>query len=294
VNYRLPALAADATLMGSATVVADVNSPSPNNQIAARLLDVAPGGQQTLVARGLFRPPTGNGRQVFQLHPNGYTFAAGHVPKLQLLAKDSAGDPANGNNLAAYGRQSNGQTAITVSDVEVRLPVIEEPGGQVVAPAPKPIPCGEAGVADLNGALVQGAKFGDGPITLNKGSVSVPVESATGANACSVRVELVGEPVKAKKKKGKKKKGKKGKKSAPTVLAQASAEIGGGQTANVVLAATAAGKKALSSGRRSYTVRLVTLNATGQPTATTQTTLGTKAKKKKKGKKKKGKKKRKK
>ena len=57
--------------------------------LAARLWDVAPGGAtQTLVARALYRPRPGK-HQVFQLHPNGWHFAAGHVPKLELVGSDS-------------------------------------------------------------------------------------------------------------------------------------------------------------------------------------------------------------
>ena len=72
------------TLLGSPTVIADITSSSPTSQIAARLLDVGPDGNQTLVARGLYRPDA-DGRQVFQLHPNGWKFEDGHVPKLELL-----------------------------------------------------------------------------------------------------------------------------------------------------------------------------------------------------------------
>ena len=55
--------------------------------LAARLWDVAPGGAtQTLVARALLPAAPGQ-RQVFQLHPNGWRFAAGHVPKLELVGK---------------------------------------------------------------------------------------------------------------------------------------------------------------------------------------------------------------
>ncbi len=80
------------TLLGSPTVVADITSPGSDSQIAARLLDVDTGtNTQTLVARGLWRPAITSGpeRQVFQLHPNGYRFADGHVVKLELLPKDS-------------------------------------------------------------------------------------------------------------------------------------------------------------------------------------------------------------
>ena len=56
-------------------------------------------------------------KQVFQLHGNGWKFAAGHVPKLELLPYDSP-----------YGRQSNGQGEVIVSDLQLRLPVRDRPG----------------------------------------------------------------------------------------------------------------------------------------------------------------------
>jgi predicted acyl esterase len=137
-SYRLdPAPAGGFTLMGSPTIVADVNSQSPTSQIAARLLDVDPGsGDETLVARGLYRPEinadTAPTSQVFQLHPNGWKFEPGHVAKLELLPDDQP-----------YGRNSNGQAAVTVSNLELRLPVLDQPdGGLIQQPAPKIVPEG--------------------------------------------------------------------------------------------------------------------------------------------------------
>jgi predicted acyl esterase len=136
-TYRLPAASGSGyTLLGSPTVVADVNSPGPTSQIAARLLDVSPDGTETLVARALYRPDVNSGptptRQVFQLHPDGWKFAAGHVAKLELLPND-----------APYGRFSNGQLPITVSNLELRLPVLEKPKGKTISPpAPKVVPPG--------------------------------------------------------------------------------------------------------------------------------------------------------
>jgi hypothetical protein len=93
---------------------------------------VAPDGKQTLVARTVYRPePTG--RQVFQLHPAGWRFERGHVAKLQLLGRD-----------APYARPANRPFSVAVKDVEVRLPVAERPGGQVLAPAPPFVPAGRA------------------------------------------------------------------------------------------------------------------------------------------------------
>jgi hypothetical protein len=103
-------------------------------------LDVAPGGNATLVARGLYRPEVNVGtdptEQVFQLHPDAYHFDTGHVAKLELLPND-----------APYGRASNGQLPVTVSNLELRLPVLESPadlGNGIVVnqPATKVVPSG--------------------------------------------------------------------------------------------------------------------------------------------------------
>ena len=83
---------------------------------AGRLWDVAPdGSSQTLVARGLFRP-SGSGRYVWQLNANGWRFAAGHVPKLELLGEDPP-----------YARPSNGSFTIDVTRLQLRLPVRNAP-----------------------------------------------------------------------------------------------------------------------------------------------------------------------
>ena len=164
-SYRLPAAPQGGyTLMGSPTVIADFLETDPNSQVAARLLDVAPDETETLVARGLWRPAVGPKppRQVFQMHADGYRFEAGHVAKVELLAADSP-----------YGRVSNGQQPIAVSNLQVRLPVLERPGtasGFVKAPAPKFVPRGyqladqfkqlrEPGAKPLGGVKHRGARL---------------------------------------------------------------------------------------------------------------------------------------
>src|SRR6201999_2890211 len=116
------------------TIVANIEAPSPNSQIAARLVDVAPNNTETLVARRLYRPDGGSQQMVFQLHPQGYKFAEGHVAKVELLPNDYP-----------YGRFSNLQTPITVNSFEMRLPVMDQPGalgGLVHKPAAKVVPAG--------------------------------------------------------------------------------------------------------------------------------------------------------
>lgn len=125
------------TMIGSATVVADFTLPGATSQVAARLLDVGPDGQETLISRGLWRPAVSARpvRQVFQLHPGGWRFAAGHIVKLELLPND-----------VPYGRASNGQQNVTVSQLQLRLPTVALPGtdgGLVRAPLAKVLPPGE-------------------------------------------------------------------------------------------------------------------------------------------------------
>jgi hypothetical protein len=70
--------------------------------------------RRPLVARGVYRldPTRPDGLQAFQLHPGAWHFAAGHVPKLELLGQD-----------APYARASNGLFHIVVDDLQQRLPV---------------------------------------------------------------------------------------------------------------------------------------------------------------------------
>jgi hypothetical protein len=130
-NWRLPAVTGPGyTLLGSPTVVADVKVTGTFPAIVTRLWDVAPDGTQSLVARGLYRPDA-PGRQVFQLHPNGWRFERGHVAKLQLLGRD-----------APYARTSNGEFSVEVSNLELRLPVREAAGRDIASPAAPFVPPG--------------------------------------------------------------------------------------------------------------------------------------------------------
>jgi predicted acyl esterase len=111
-NYRLPVQAPGFTLLGSPTIKADLATVGEDSELAARLLDVLPNGEERLVARGLLRPGKGGKAIVFQLHPQGYRFAAGDTVKLELLPAD-----------VPYARPSNLQAPITISNLQLRLPV---------------------------------------------------------------------------------------------------------------------------------------------------------------------------
>jgi predicted acyl esterase len=111
-TYRLPAVPPGGyTLLGSPTITADLATVGSDSELAARLLDVSPEETERLVARGLLRPGSGGKGVVFQLHPQGYRFAAGHVVKLELVPADPP-----------YSRPSNLQGPITVSNLHLRLP----------------------------------------------------------------------------------------------------------------------------------------------------------------------------
>ena len=105
------------TLLGAPRVTARLavsGTPPSDAQVAARLWDVAPGGtSQTRVARALYRP-SGGKTDTWELHANGWRFAPGHTPKLELLGRD-----------APYGRPSNGAFTIDVSRLELTLPTRE-------------------------------------------------------------------------------------------------------------------------------------------------------------------------
>jgi hypothetical protein len=129
-TYRLPAATGSGyTLLGSPTVTANLNVTGTYPYVAERLLDVDPAtNTETLVARGVYRidPNAPDGRQEFQLHPGAWHFAAGHIPKLELLGQDSP-----------YLRPSNGTFSISVSNLQLQLPVHEAPGAPGTPPAVK-------------------------------------------------------------------------------------------------------------------------------------------------------------
>jgi acetyl esterase/lipase len=117
-TYRLPvATGKGYTLLGAPTIRArlKVTGEPGVAQVAGRLWDVAPdGSSQTLVARGEYRPTGAAAGELWQLHANGWRFAAGHVPKLELLGSSP---PSS--------RPSNGDFSVEVERLELRLPVRE-------------------------------------------------------------------------------------------------------------------------------------------------------------------------
>jgi hypothetical protein len=142
-TYKLPAATTAFTLAGSPTLVAKLTTTSANDAVMARLYDVD-GATQRLIARGVQRPlgvGAGPTEQVFQLYPQAWTVQPGHVLKLELLAQDSP-------YLRTSSPLAAPQQPVQVTDLQLRLPVVDAPGAdlgngiKVATPAAKYVPAG--------------------------------------------------------------------------------------------------------------------------------------------------------
>lgn len=103
------------TLLGLPTVTATIQTTGDFGELDSMLFDVSPDGSERLISRGAYRLTNNQTGQItFQLHGNGYAFAAGHTAKLVLLGSD---DP--------YLRMSNDTAfSVQVSNVTVTLPTV--------------------------------------------------------------------------------------------------------------------------------------------------------------------------
>ncbi|HWO47184.1 MAG TPA: CocE/NonD family hydrolase C-terminal non-catalytic domain-containing protein, partial [Solirubrobacterales bacterium] len=214
-NYRLAVPAPGFTLLGSPTVIADLTATGTDSELAARLLDVLPDGKERLVARGLLRPGSGGDDVVFQLHPQGYRFAAGDTVKLELLPSD-----------APYARPSNLQAPITVSDLELRLPVREQPGalgGLVQTPAAP----GRTAAPGIGGGLPLGVAGLAGRLRAGNRAIKAPLRCLGGP--CQGQVVL---------------------RAGKRVLARDSYSLRDGAREGVPIELTKAGRKLVSAKRR--------------------------------------------
>jgi len=225
-NYRLQVPAPGFTLLGSPTIVADIATANVDSELAARLLDVLPGGEERLVARGLLRPGSGGAGVVFQLHPQGYRFAPGSTVKLELLPSDPP-----------YARPSNLQGPITVSNLRLRLPVLEQPGalgGLVQAPSnptagPPPPASGSA------------AKPGSGSGGAKPGVASLVQRPVAGRKTVALRLQCRGGDCS----------GQISLRVGRRVLARGAYGIPNGRTPKLQLRLTKAGRRIVRTHRRS-------------------------------------------
>jgi len=100
------------TMMGLPTITASVKTVGDYGEIDARLWDVVASGEQRLISRGVYRlNENQSGTITFQLHGNGYEFAAGDTVKLELLGRD-----------APTYRASNFPFTVEVTSLSVALP----------------------------------------------------------------------------------------------------------------------------------------------------------------------------
>jgi fermentation-respiration switch protein FrsA (DUF1100 family) len=101
------------TMLGLPTITANIAASGKFGQIDARLWDISPNDDtQRLISRGVYSLKTNQtGRITFQLHGNGYRFAAGHRVQLELLGRD-----------APYYQAGNFPVSVDVSKLTVSLP----------------------------------------------------------------------------------------------------------------------------------------------------------------------------
>jgi fermentation-respiration switch protein FrsA (DUF1100 family) len=221
-NYRLQVPSPGFTLLGSPTITADLATTNEDSELAERLLDVMPNGEERLVARGLLRPGAGGTGVVFQLHPQGYRFAGGDTLKLELLPSD-----------APYARPSNMQAPITVSNLRLRLPVLEQPGslsGLVQVPSDPRTGPGRGGSA-TGGVAAIAARRGAASLArgLLAGRKAVSLRLRCAGGACSGRLRIV---------------------ARSRLLASGSYSLAGGWTTRLHLRLTRRGRKLLAARRR--------------------------------------------
>jgi dienelactone hydrolase len=235
VEYDFPTVPAGGyTLMGAPTIEADISVVNGSeSQIAGKLFEVYPDGFHRLVARGVYRP-NASGRQVFQLASNAYRFPPGVTPRLQLVAGDAIGTSPVSNF-----RLSNDQRDITISNVDLRLPVMEKPGsaqGQVRYPQPKTIPAGYRVSPDYRPSILKAkrARLGGKKLTL---TVECP-SSAYSCGTASIKVKgkVKGKSVAA------------GSRSGLTIVK--------GRSATLKITLSKAIRKALKGSRRGHKVQL--------------------------------------
>jgi len=205
-SYELPvATGGGYTVMGSPTVIARIAQPGINSQLAARLVDVSPDGTvKTLVNRALWRPTATSDHQVLQLQPNGWKVEEGHRLRLEVLPGDYSDLP-----LATFGRKSTDQQTARISDLELRIPVLDQPGsagGAVKAPVKRVLPDRPGvrlapGFGAAGSVRVAGGPGITGKATIRKGRLRATVRCQT-AYRCPGTTTLIGAPKKGRKGKG--------------------------------------------------------------------------------------------
>ncbi len=118
-QYELPP-SSGYTMLGFPKIkarIATTGAGAVDGELAGRLWDVDPGtNKQTLVSKGIYRLD-GNqrGKIVFELNGNGWRFEQGHIPKFELLGRDSP----------TYRPSNNEDFNVTIDSVRLKLPTVE-------------------------------------------------------------------------------------------------------------------------------------------------------------------------
>lgn len=115
------------TLLGLPAIRATVAVKGTYAQLAARLWDIAPNGQQRLISRGV-RRLTANQKGTINwlLSGNGYRVEAGHQLRLELLGSDFTAKTAL--QVPMY-RPSNGTFSVAISKLTLTLPTLQRSSG---------------------------------------------------------------------------------------------------------------------------------------------------------------------
>ena len=109
------------------------------------------------------------------------------MPKLELMALTTASRRTRPASLS-YGRASNDQQDITVSDLEARMPVLEKPGaldGLVKAPAEKFLPDGYDLAADFAALKTAKPKLADDKLKVKGGKATAEVSCPKAFDSCN-------------------------------------------------------------------------------------------------------------
>jgi hypothetical protein len=184
-TYKLTAAPSEGfTIAGSSTVVGEFSTPGTNDQVIARLMDVEPSGAQQLIGRAIYRPINPGGgftKQVFQLHPQAWKVASGHVLKLQLMVQDST-----------YARSSSSPQSIQVKNLELRVPTIQAPGsdgGLVQKPLPKFLPPGYTLARNVTPAVPGVPHLSSGTNPSSSGVFTLSWEASQAATALTYTLQ---------------------------------------------------------------------------------------------------------
>jgi putative CocE/NonD family hydrolase len=116
VQYVSPAVEAPFVMMGVPTVRLAFDTSATDYWLAARLFDLAPSGDMTLVTRGVCRVNTAAapdvGCEVFDLFGNAWTFEAGHSVVLEVSQSD-----------VPFLRRDNFPSMASFTEAEIVIPI---------------------------------------------------------------------------------------------------------------------------------------------------------------------------